>query len=394
MDSQGLVPLPAKICFSCRKSCKKAPLIACDYCPLLFHQDCLDPPLTAPPTGMWMCPNHPEQFIDWHLVSSSSATERIRLWSRFSGPVDQDVIKAQFLRKVHHKNPPFRYKLKPKIRDRVEIPEMIEYHYRNPPPLLPSLKELLRYNAVSKKINFDVDPATCNVDLEEIVEDEIKAFDNAERVIDELENRVTDDSDEIKNVIEIEGDDSSPHSKRLKLDHDDIKDENDDERSININEELKNLDESLIKLLAIQRLQQIIQEHPNIVKKLNNKDTKATIKQECQKFKASKLKLPSQMLSQEDIEKIAQQFASPPKDGEIKHEETDSEENKDQVVLGFGEGHQFFISDVSVVKTEAERIREFVLKMEKPLLESNIRCRAVLTPIENIFHERYFFLNC
>lgn len=63
LDPQGLVPLPAKICFECRKSCKQAPLVACDYCSLLFHQDCLDPPLTAIPTGMWMCPNHAEQMI-------------------------------------------------------------------------------------------------------------------------------------------------------------------------------------------------------------------------------------------------------------------------------------------------------------------------------------------
>lgn len=374
--------MPAKICFSCRKSCKKAPLIACDYCPLLFHQDCLDPPLTAPPTGMWMCPNHPEQFIDWHLVSSSSATERIKLWNRFSGPVDQDVVKAQFLRKVHHKNPPFRYKLKPKLRDRVEIPEMIEYHYRNPPPLLPSLKEVLRYDAVSKKINFDVDPATCNVDLEEIVENEVKAFDNAERVIDELENRVPDDSDEIK--FKIEDDDLSPRSKRMKMRNT----ENDDEKSIDIGEELINLDESLIKLLAIQRLQQIIQDHPNIVKNLCNKETKATIKKECQKFKSSRMKLPSQLLSKEDIERIALQFASPPKDGEVKKEDSDCDEKQEPVVLGIGEAHQFYMADATVVKTEAEKIREFVLKMEKPILESNIRCRAVLTPIENIFHER------
>lgn len=38
VDAQGLVPLPAKICFRCGKSCRMAPLIACDYCPLLFHQ--------------------------------------------------------------------------------------------------------------------------------------------------------------------------------------------------------------------------------------------------------------------------------------------------------------------------------------------------------------------
>lgn len=60
-SSEG-APLPAKTCFSCRKSCKNAPLVACDFCPLFFHQDCLDPPLTALPTTLWMCPVHPHQI--------------------------------------------------------------------------------------------------------------------------------------------------------------------------------------------------------------------------------------------------------------------------------------------------------------------------------------------
>lgn len=63
LDSHGCVPLPAKLCFSCKKSCKRAPLISCDYCTLFFHQDCLDPPMTALPAGRWMCPNHPQHFI-------------------------------------------------------------------------------------------------------------------------------------------------------------------------------------------------------------------------------------------------------------------------------------------------------------------------------------------
>lgn len=63
LDSHGCVPLPAKLCFACNKSCKRAPLISCDYCTLYFHQDCLDPPMTALPAGRWMCPNHPQHFI-------------------------------------------------------------------------------------------------------------------------------------------------------------------------------------------------------------------------------------------------------------------------------------------------------------------------------------------
>lgn len=88
---------------------------------------------------------------DWKLVSSISATERIKLWNQFNDPVDQETVKANFLRKVNCKNPPFRYKLKPKPRICAEIPPMVEYHYRNPPPLLPSLRDVLRCERVYKR---------------------------------------------------------------------------------------------------------------------------------------------------------------------------------------------------------------------------------------------------
>lgn len=71
LDLHGCVPLPAKLCFACSKSCKKAPLISCDYCTLYFHQDCLNPPMTALPAGRWMCPNHPQHFIVRFIESSS-----------------------------------------------------------------------------------------------------------------------------------------------------------------------------------------------------------------------------------------------------------------------------------------------------------------------------------
>lgn len=55
------------------RSCRIQPLIQCDYCPLLFHADCLDPPLTNVPTGNWMCPNHVER----NMVSNFNTSCRI-----------------------------------------------------------------------------------------------------------------------------------------------------------------------------------------------------------------------------------------------------------------------------------------------------------------------------
>ena len=39
-------------------------MVSCDFCPLSFHLDCLDPPLPHPPiSASWMCPNHAEHAM-------------------------------------------------------------------------------------------------------------------------------------------------------------------------------------------------------------------------------------------------------------------------------------------------------------------------------------------
>ncbi|XP_050300142.1 PHD finger protein 12 [Anthonomus grandis grandis] len=147
----GLVPLPAKKCFECYKSCRVAPLIECDFCPSYFHLDCLDPPLTTPPTTIWMCPLHIEHTLDSNLLTSVSLSERVQLWDKFSTPVDQDAIKLEFFRKIRRKNPPFRIKQTLAPRRRVQVPEMVKYHYKKPVQLLPSLKDVLRIEHVYNK---------------------------------------------------------------------------------------------------------------------------------------------------------------------------------------------------------------------------------------------------
>ncbi|XP_064613233.1 LOW QUALITY PROTEIN: PHD finger protein 12-like [Liolophura sinensis] len=137
LDS-GIVPLPAKLCFVCNKSCKKAPLIQCDYCPLLFHMDCLNPPLTSLPSGRWMCPNHAEHCLDEGLLKSVSLTERVKLWDHYtSSPVNQHTAKICFLKKIHRHSPPFRIKVKHAKRKSVQVPQSIKEHYSHPPALLP-----------------------------------------------------------------------------------------------------------------------------------------------------------------------------------------------------------------------------------------------------------------
>lgn len=112
-----------------------------------------------------------------------AATERVKLWSKFNPPVDQDTVKAQFLRRVHSdrlRTPKF--KLKPQLRDRAQIPDMVRYHYRNPPEMYMSLKKVHRLREVERRREikekeekmiqeFDDNSETLkaiNADLEEI----------------------------------------------------------------------------------------------------------------------------------------------------------------------------------------------------------------------------------
>ncbi|XP_038217535.1 PHD finger protein 12 [Zerene cesonia] len=163
VDAWGCVPLPAKTCYVCQYTCKLAPLLQCDYCPALFHLDCLDPPLTALPTGRWMCPNHVENFIDWKLVRSISAVERGALWDRFGAPLDQHAVKVDFIRRARK----HRHRVPRGIRGRVVVPRMVRMHYRKPPPLLPARREHVRCRNVAKTRNLS-DTDTDNEEMQQV----------------------------------------------------------------------------------------------------------------------------------------------------------------------------------------------------------------------------------
>ncbi|XP_013380384.1 PHD finger protein 12 isoform X2 [Lingula anatina] len=139
----GMVPLPARLCFLCSKSCRVAPLIQCDYCPLLFHMDCLNPPMPSLPSGRWMCPNHAENLVDEKILKSVSLSERVKLWDQFSGIVNQHSVKVQFLKKIHRQSPPFRIKVKHPSRKTVDVPQAIKDLYQYPPPMLPKPSPVL-----------------------------------------------------------------------------------------------------------------------------------------------------------------------------------------------------------------------------------------------------------
>ncbi|KAK3587148.1 hypothetical protein CHS0354_006790 [Potamilus streckersoni] len=153
----GMVPLPAKLCFVCNKSCRVAPLLQCDYCPLLYHLDCMNPPLTSLPTGRWMCPSHAENLIDEKLLKSISLSDRVCLWDKFSERIQHHSVKINFFKKIHRQFPPFRIKYRHPKRPTLSIPEAVKEFYKNPAPLLPSVSEALAGEPTVRTSEFSSD---------------------------------------------------------------------------------------------------------------------------------------------------------------------------------------------------------------------------------------------
>ncbi len=89
------------MCFACSKTSRNVPSVGCDFCPNVYHLDCLNPPLCEIPKERWMCPAHPEHLIDSKLVGSTSLTERLRLWNKYArSPVDTESVRLEFFRKA------------------------------------------------------------------------------------------------------------------------------------------------------------------------------------------------------------------------------------------------------------------------------------------------------
>ncbi|XP_062533165.1 LOW QUALITY PROTEIN: PHD finger protein 12-like [Armigeres subalbatus] len=423
LDGQGLVPLPAKTCHACGKSCRRAPLIACDYCDLFFHQDCLDPPLTALPSSMWMCPNHVEQFIDWKLVNSVSACERIKLWNQFNVNMDHDTVKNEFFRKVHRRNPPFRIRQKTKIRDRVEIPPVVEFHYKNPPNLLPSLRDLLR-SKIYERHTDSGQPFYDDTQLLSMIDSELKAISVADEQIDKMIN-VSGSTDILvaKEHDTMANKDISPKSKSRGKEHKlspkknmsavaekmetvasfktvnlelkEIKESSDvskeelhskktkielleeDELEVQkINEELQCLDDSLIKMLAYQRLHQIILQSSDVLQSgsasLSSENVREILKSENlsnpRLFPVNYLRRTISNVSQEnlpapDVTAICENNSATAVVTPIKVEPKEDQSEK-------------------TPQSNEQKIYLMSKILEKHVTNIDIRVRAVITPVE------------
>ncbi|XP_045468842.1 PHD finger protein 12 [Harmonia axyridis] len=304
----GLVPLPAKKCYECDKSCRVAPLIACDYCSLYFHLDCLNPPLTAPPMARWMCPVHVEHALDSILLKSTSLTERIKIWDKFATePLDQHAVKIEFFRRVNQKNPPFRFKTRLCPKNKAKIPEMVKNHYKKPVNLLPSLRDVLRVSIVENEKQLNVlfetknekesvlncgicknnkTQCSCNVDIK-VEEDKVALVSDNVQNVQRTEGYSVEKERSVNGFLKYDSINGSFYDEIVKKEYCDVN--------------LDHLDDRLIRLLAYQQIQ-------NILGQQNKSEELAHC---LNSNKLRNMPLPSELLTPADIERISKVFSSP-----------------------------------------------------------------------------------
>lgn len=388
--------------------------------------------------------------------------------------MDHETIKAEFLRKVHCKNPPFRYKLKPKSRHCAEIPPMVEYHYKNPPPLLPSLRDVLRCERVYRERGFrSIDLKSYNDDLDKDLHelqnanekirkatnktDQFHAVDTTngskilamafgidgviknaartaddEKIIEKLENdtHLIEEADiaqtnEAQNVdqnpsredVIINGNDRTKSSRQRKrnpstkgfggcddiieLSEEVFKAKSQSETTNNIystktiDEQLDGLGIDVIKKLAFIQLQKILKESPDIVIKYQIESANKAIKAALSKEPVTII-LPSQLLSKEDIVRISKQFDDSCSTAE-------SDENCDPAYAGVSQPNapsphlmpecRIYSNGLENIQDDNERALAIARRLEKPLRESKIRARAVLTPVGDILAGKKWYTN-
>lgn len=244
---------PIRLCYECGQSSRRAPLIACDYCPLYFHQDCLDPPLTTLPSGRWMCPNHPNHFVDQNLLQSCSASERLKLWDEFATQrIDQQAVKLEFIRKARCANPRFRMKVKLEDRLKVKVPALVKFYYDNPPSV-----ESVTHNRMRAVIRNKSDESNCNSsDLED---EQVTSNNNlTTRLDNNKEPVIKDESDCVEMSEAIDEKVSDAHMPEKVRNSRRRSDSCDSNFECDSREGIQLLSRKVLEVLAEQRIEQLL----------------------------------------------------------------------------------------------------------------------------------------
>lgn len=379
----------------------------------------------------------------------------------------------EFFRRVHMRNPPFRIKVPIKTREIIEIPSMVKYHYENPPPLLPSLRETLRYDIVKRRKCLPSSPEIISKEtVAESVFKDLEALQSAKAKFREIQkelgqvddlssseeedNNITENIED-KNDLDVETKTDNDITDKEKVEEDDklnklksnkkrskrgdstkncssevqikseedvkiddnteklatnqakqqqvvakIKSEDEEETDdetkyiADIDAELRYLDVDLIKKLAFQRVQQLVQEHPEIVVQYQNRTAAKRIR-ELSQIDPPQV-LPSQILSPEDVRRLSIMFTGETSSILAQHQ-TDSDNDLPQLHPALATAAAIVAADEEELKykprirTDGEKAYEIATRLELKLLRCKVRARAVLTPLGDILEDNRWFSN-
>ncbi|CAG9759629.1 unnamed protein product [Ceutorhynchus assimilis] len=326
---KSAVPLADLSCAKCEKSCKVAALIECDFCNSYFHVNCLEPPLTELPLGLWMCPLHGENKLDPKILSSASMFQRVALTDKFVPPNDDargNTLRVVVLKPRSTNSPQFEFKKE--LSSRALIPGGVRAPYSTSDPLFPIIKEELgieehvsgdnqvkqmkdETNKENEKENADIEVKTVSdgskkggeedestpcdasdtgrikneVPTSPIHEETANVHLSPTNIADKAHSNKNDSSVDIREINQIE-----EAMSLVKKKNSVTKDIIDGSFIIDAEQNLRQLDERLIKNLAYERLRQLAD--PNVG--------------------VPKFPLASELLSPADKERIMRIFTKPP----------------------------------------------------------------------------------
>lgn len=284
---------------------------------------------------------------------------------------------------------------------------MVVYHYRYPPSLLPTLRDVLRCENVYQR-NGRGDQLLNDRELCAMVEADLKALEVANRKTSDEE--VMDVDGEVvaskeEPAIEVDTpneakESPAPSSKdtddaatRVKTDakltepasvQPPIKT---DPEMKKVDAELGNLDASLIKMLAFQRLQEILHDNPDLVYEYQRQSTAMAMRDALERPTKRSMPLPSQLLTRDDIERIAREFTSPSTSSGVDETAAPAPRFYDSPLMARKRAkldEMYNSNGFDELRSDAEKVHEITLRLEAPIRESKIRARAVLVPVSDV----------
>lgn len=221
-------------------------------------------------------------------------------------------------------------------------------------------------------------------DLGRMIDDELKAIRDANCKVDKFNEKYRDDDVEMETEqpeIRTEATANDNDRTEQELKHSDFLHQ--------INEELKNLDESLIRQLAFRQLQEILDQNPDLVRQYQEESTGKAILQALLNKPVRTVPLPSQLLTKEDIERISREFTSPSKDGS--GIDRSPSPNSNSIDNAF-EHKRIKLEDCMMsngfddFRSNGEKAMEVANLLLEPMRESKVRARAILTPVGDVLN--------